>query len=113
MKLRSPSLCLIAVASIAAASAADLNYSRIDVLTGIKGKLNEKEAVYKISVPRADVSVIVDGWKMPPFMRRETWAAFTKGAHSEAMVMGEFDVRWSACMLCGCVGLFAVSGSEV
>jgi hypothetical protein len=52
VKLRSTSLCRIAVASISAASAADLNYSRIDELTGVKGKLNEKEAAYKISVPR-------------------------------------------------------------
>src|SRR5947209_18791559 len=89
MKFRSLSLCLIAVASISAASAADLNYSRIDELTGVKGKLTEKEGVYKITVPRADVPVSVEGWKMAPFMGLGTWAAFTKGAGSEAMVLGD------------------------
>ena len=71
------------------AFAADLNTARIDELTGLKGKLNEKEGVYKVTFPRGDVKVIVDGWTMPPFMGLGTWAAFTKGEHSEAMVMGD------------------------
>src|SRR5437763_17078602 len=78
-----------ACAVLQAASAADLNFARIDDLTGLKGKLNEKEGVYKVTFPRADVPVSVDGWKMPPFMGLGTWAAFTKGAHTEAMVMGD------------------------
>src|SRR4051812_19193594 len=76
-------------AVLQAASAADLDLARIDELTGLKGKLNEKEGVYKVTFPRADVPITVDGWKMPPFMGLGTWAAFTKGAHSEAMVMGD------------------------
>ena len=74
---------------ISSAFAADLNTARIDELTGLKGKMNEKEGVYKITFPRSDVKVIVDGWTMPPFMGLGTWAAFTKGAHTEAMVMGD------------------------
>src|SRR4051794_40164840 len=89
MNLRSSSLSFIAFAFVAAASAADLNVARIDELTGLKGKLNEKEAVYKVTFPRADVPITVEGWKMPPFMGLGTWAAFTKGTHSEAMVMGD------------------------
>ncbi len=69
--------------------AADLNTARIDELTGLKGKMNEKEGVYKVTFPRDDVKVVVDGWTMPPFMGLGTWAAFTKGAHAEAMVMGD------------------------
>src|SRR6266496_6379683 len=71
------------------AFAADLNTARIDELTGLKGKMNEKEGVYKVTFPRSDVKVIVDTWTMPPFMGLGTWAAFTKGVHSEAMVMGD------------------------
>jgi Domain of Unknown Function (DUF1259) len=71
------------------AFAADLNTARIDELTGLKGKMNEKEGVYKVTFPRNDVKVVVDGWTMPPFMGLGTWAAFTKGAHTEAMVMGD------------------------
>ena len=74
---------------ISSTLAADLNTARIDELIGLKGKLNEKEGVYKVTFPRSDVKVIVDGWTMPPFMGLGTWAAFTKGVHSEAMVMGD------------------------
>ena len=74
---------------ISSTLAADLNTARIDELTGLKGKLNEKEGVYKVAFPRSDVKVVVDGWTMPPFMGLGTWAAFTKGEHSEAMVMGD------------------------
>jgi hypothetical protein len=69
--------------------AADLDTAKIDNLTGLKGKMNEKEGVYKVTFPRNDVKVVVDGWTMPPFMGLGTWAAFTKGAHTEAMVMGD------------------------
>ena len=78
-----------AFATFHVANAADLNFAKIDELTGLKGKLNEKEGVYRITFPRADVPVTVDGWKMPPFMGLGTWAAFTKIGHSEAMVMGD------------------------
>jgi Domain of Unknown Function (DUF1259) len=74
---------------ISSAFSADLNTARIDELTGLKGKMNEKEGVYKVTFPRNDVKVVVDGWTMPPFMGLGTWAAFTKGAHTEAMVMGD------------------------
>jgi hypothetical protein len=80
---------LILAALTRASTAADLNTARIDQLTGLKGKMNEREGVYKITFPRNDVKVAVDGWTMPPFMGLGTWAAFTKGAHAEAMVMGD------------------------
>src|SRR5882757_7549952 len=68
--------------------AADLNTARIDELTGLKGKMNEKEGVYKVTFPRNDVKVVVDGWSMPPFMGLGTWAAFTP-TKDGAMVMGD------------------------
>src|SRR5437763_5512657 len=68
---------------------AALDTAKIDNLTGLKGKLNEKEGVYRVTFPRDDVKVTVDGWQMPPFMGLGTWAAFTKGAQTEAMVMGD------------------------
>src|SRR6266487_1308956 len=82
-----PTTILLGIVS--SALAADLNTARIDELTGLKGKMNEKEGVYKVTFPRNDVKVVVDGWTMPPFMGLGTWAAFTKGAHTEAMVMGD------------------------
>src|SRR3989454_3517439 len=73
---------------ISSTLAADLNTARIDQLTGLKGKLNEKEGVYKVTFPRSDVKVVVDGWAMPPFMGLGTWAAFTP-TKDGAMVMGD------------------------
>jgi Domain of Unknown Function (DUF1259) len=80
---------LALIAFVYASMAAELNTARIDELTGLKGKMNEKEGVYKVTFPRNDVKVVVDGWTMPPFMGLGTWAAFTKGVHTEAMVMGD------------------------
>ena len=80
---------LVFAALTCASVAADLNTARIDELTALKGKMNEREGVYKVTFPRDDVKVVVDGWMMPPFMGLGTWAAFTKGAHTEAMVMGD------------------------
>ena len=80
---------LIFAAFTCASLAADLDTAKIDNLTGLKGKMNEKEGVYKVTFPRTDVKVVVDGWTMPPFMGLGTWAAFTKGVHTEAMVMGD------------------------
>src|SRR5438270_1786857 len=80
-------VCAIFGANIGIASAA-LDAAKIDQITGLKGKLNEKEGVYKITSPRADVKVAVDGWIMPPFMGLGTWAAFTETKNG-AMVMGD------------------------
>jgi hypothetical protein len=82
-----PAAILLAI--ISSAVAASLDTARIDQITGLKGKMNEKEGVYRVTFPRNDVKVVVDGWTMPPFMGLGTWAAFTKGARTEAMVMGD------------------------
>src|SRR5947209_4863195 len=76
------------LAGIFPASAAAPDGAKIDQLTGLEGKLNEKEGVYRVTFPRADVKVAVDGWTMPPFMGLGTWAAFMKGSRTEAIVMG-------------------------
>jgi hypothetical protein len=80
-------ICAICCANIGVASAA-LDTGKIDQITGLKGKLNEKEAVYKVTFPRVDVKVTVAGWTMPPFMGLGTWAAFTE-TKDGAMVMGD------------------------
>jgi len=68
--------------------ATGLDTARIDQITGLKGKMNEKEGVYRVTFPRDDVKVVVDGWTTPPFMGLGTWAAFTP-AKDGAMVMGD------------------------
>src|SRR5437667_600960 len=79
---------LIFTAFITASVAAGLNTARIDELTGLKGKMNEKEGVYKVTFPRDDVKVVVDGWILPPIMGCGTWAAFAETKNG-AMVMGD------------------------
>jgi hypothetical protein len=77
---------IFAAMSISALAALDT--AKIDHLTGLKGKFNEKEGVYKVTFSRDDVKVVVDGWTMPPFMGLGTWAAFTETKNG-AMVMGD------------------------
>jgi len=78
----------ILLAIISSAVAAGLDTARIDQITGLKGKMNEKEAVYRVTFPRNDVKVVVDRWTMPPFMGLGTWAGFTETSNG-AMVMGD------------------------
>jgi hypothetical protein len=80
-------VCAICCANIDIAPAA-LDAAKIDQITGLKGKLNEEEGVYKVTSPRADVKITVDGWSMPTFMGLGTWAAFTE-TKDGAMVMGD------------------------
>src|SRR3954470_24614160 len=85
---------LLASFSIAsnAAQSKKLDTAQIDELTGLKGKLNEQEGVYKVSSPRMDIKVSVDQWQMPPFMGLTSWAAFMPGMKGEAMVMGDLTL---------------------
>ena len=80
-------LVLLFSASVAAAQA--LDSAQIDAITGLKGSYFERERVYKVSRPRQDIKVSVDGWTMPPFMGLTSWAAFTPARQGTAMVMGD------------------------
>jgi Domain of Unknown Function (DUF1259) len=79
--------CVTAISN--AAESKKLDSAKIDELTGLKGKLNEQEYVYKVSSPRTDIKISVDKWQMPPFMGLTSWAAFTPGMKDNAMVMGD------------------------
>src|SRR5204863_1506154 len=48
-----------------------------------------EEGVFKVSAPRNDLKVSVDGRTMPPFLGLTSWAAFTEGKQEMAMVMGD------------------------
>lgn len=65
-----------------------LDTVKIERLTGVKGKLDPSENVFKVSVPRADLSVTVAGVKMIPPMGLTSWAAFVKSG-SATQVMGD------------------------
>src|ERR1041385_6692818 len=71
-----------------AAQGAALDGARIEQLTGLKGAAAGE--VFKVSSPRNDVAVTVDGRAMPPFAGLTSWAAFEAGGRADAMVMGDF-----------------------
>ena len=68
----------------------ELDTAAIDRAAGAKGQMNAEEGVYKVTFPREDVPVTVDGVRMPPFMGLTSWAAFQPGMKAgAAMVMGD------------------------
>ena len=77
-------LLLTATSALAA-----LDTNRLEQLTGLKGTFNAAEGVFKVTAPRNDLPITVDGWKMPPFMGLTSWAAFMEGKTAEAMVAGD------------------------
>ena len=66
-----------------------LDTSRIDEITGAKGTMFADEGVFKVTFPRADVPIKVDGRTMEPFLGFTSWAAFKSGVITESMVMGD------------------------
>ncbi len=75
---------LIAVALLAAG----LNTARIEELTGAKGKLDEKEGVFKVTLPRGDIAPMAAGVRLTPPLGLTAWAAFQR-AGDKVMVMGD------------------------
>jgi uncharacterized protein DUF1259 len=63
-----------------------LDLKTIETIIGIGGTLFED--VLKISVPRSDLKVSVDGFEIIPFMGLTSWIAFRKGPHGTT-VMGD------------------------
>ena len=69
---------------------APLDAARVAAVTG--GKPETTDNAVKVSFPREDVKVDIDGWsKVPPFMGLTSWAGFVPGEKEgvEAMVMGD------------------------
>jgi len=81
-------LAALAAWPASAGSTAALDTAAIEKLTGLKGKLDEKEHVFKISAPRADLDVVARGVHLTPPMGLTSWAAFQR-AGAETMVMGD------------------------
>ena len=94
MKRRGFTPALVLIAAVASAAGApvgtppQLDTVRIEELTGAKGKLDEKEGVFKVSMPRGDLDVKVAGVRMTPPMGLTSWASFKRvGQHT--VVMGD------------------------
>lgn len=85
-----PPIAAAPAAAPASAPRVPIDASRVAALTG--GKPETSDDVVKVSFPRDDVRVDVDGWaRLPPFMGLTSWAAFTPGEKpgAAAMVMGD------------------------
>jgi uncharacterized protein DUF1259 len=61
----------------------------IDRVLGATGTWNEKEEVYKVTFPRSDVAVRVDGLPLPPFLGLTSWVAFKDAGGGTSMMMGD------------------------
>ena len=66
-----------------------LDTARIEELTGAKGTLDAKEGVFKVSVPRTDLSVTAGGVRITPPLGLTSWAAFQAAGPGHVMVMGD------------------------
>lgn len=82
----------IAIAEEHEQHTATLDTSKIEQLTEAKGKLDSKENVFKVSVPRSDLEVTVAGVKMTPANGFTSWASFTP-AGDKTMVMGDMVLQ--------------------
>jgi hypothetical protein len=65
-----------------------LDTAKIDQVTGLSGKPNKEEGVFKIIVPRDDIKINIAGVKMTPASGLMSWAAFQNG-RGQTMVMGD------------------------
>ena len=79
--------CLVPASGVLA-QGAKLDGAKIEQLTGLKGAMNEKEGVFKVSYPRSDLNVVSDGVKITPPMGLTCWVAF-KATGDHAVCMGD------------------------
>ena len=80
---------IVIAGATSAHAAAPLDGARIEQLTGAKGALDAAEGVFKVSVPRSDLSVTAGGVRMTPPMGLTLWAAFQAAGPGQVMVMGD------------------------
>ncbi len=86
--IRAAGVALWLAASLPAALS-EQQRARIDELTAAKGAYTAAEDVHRVSFPRGEVSVRVDGRLTHPFLGITSWAAFTSGGAQEVLVMGD------------------------
>src|SRR5437762_14251330 len=82
------SLGASAAAQTVSRAGAGFDTASIEQLTGAKGKLDEKEGAFKVSVPRSDLTISAAGVHLTPPMGLTSWAAFKRHG-KDTMVMGD------------------------
>jgi uncharacterized protein DUF1259 len=81
--------CLAALLACRPCFAAEVDADAIARITGLQPDV--KGGVAKVSVPRNDLNIIVDGVKVSPFQGLTSWAAF-QPAGDGTMVMGDLTL---------------------
>jgi Domain of Unknown Function (DUF1259) len=85
-KIRLVLLLVLAVAMVRNAAAAEPDAALIAKITGLTPDV--KNGIAKVSVPRGDLGMVIDGAEMQPFQGLTSWAAF-QAAGDQTMVMGD------------------------
>jgi hypothetical protein len=88
-----PCLAIVLAVTIGAAASSPtpklpFDAAKLEEATGAKGVFDPSEGVFKVSVPRSDLSVSVGGVKLSPPMGLTSWAAFKK-VMGHTVVMGD------------------------
>jgi len=78
---------LLAIAACLSATAADIDWSKVDQALGKKGS-DLPGGVHKYGLPRSDLRVAVDGVAIKPALALGSWLAF-QASGDGAMVMGD------------------------
>ena len=60
---------------------APLDTAKIEELTGMKGELDAKEGVFKVSLPRGDIQASAAGVRLTPPLGLTAWAAFMEAGN--------------------------------
>lgn len=84
-------LAVVVTAGTTTGSAAEGTASpwdRVAEILGKKGDLSP-DGVYKVTFPRSDLKVMMDGAPVPVGMGLASWAAFTRRPDGRTMVMGD------------------------
>lgn len=79
----------LVILSSATSSKTLTGYEKVEPITGIKGTYFKEEGVHKISWPREEVPVTVEGQKLAPFAGLTSWVSFTSGKNAQSMIMGD------------------------
>ena len=93
---------VVGAPAFAAPPKAPFDTAKVEELTGAKGAFNEKEGVFKVSVPRSDLSVTAAGVKLTPPMGLTSWAAFKKvGKHTVVLLEDQVNPVMSVALESG------------
>ncbi len=82
-------ICSLGVlAAQPAAERADPQWDRVAEILGREGPLSA-DGVYKVTFPRSDLRVLMDGAPLPVGLGLASWAAFTRRPDGKVLVMGD------------------------